>query len=122
MEQKLTILLVEDETTYAQLIELFLLDYGHQIHTVYSITDARHLLQHQFDLLIADVNLPDGDGIDFAQLARAKWPELSVIFITGYSTRIPSEHNQENKTLFLKKPFPLKQLLESITLLTQEAD
>lgn len=121
MEQELIILLVEDETTYAQLLELYLLDFGHTIYKAHTISDAENLLHNQLDLLITDMNLPDGDGNQLMQSARAKWPELAVIFMTGYinHAKIPSRFDQDNKTLFFKKPFPLKQLLEGIHLLTR---
>lgn len=122
MEQALIILLVEDETTYAQLLELFLLDYGHQIHKAHNLADAQKLLENKFDLLITDMNLPDGDGNQLVQLAREKWPDLAVIFMTGYmnNVKISNKIDQENKTLFFKKPFSLKQLLEGISLITQQ--
>lgn len=102
-------------------MELFLLDYGHQIHKAHNLTDAQSLLDNPFDLLITDMNLPDGDGNQLVQLARKKWPELAVIFMTGYMNNVkaPNKYAQENKTLFFKKPFSLKQLLEGINLITQ---
>ena len=36
------------------------------------------------DILMTDINMPKMDGITLAQLARAEFPQLRIIFLTGY--------------------------------------
>lgn len=50
----------------------------------YNCRKARQLLQEDpFDLVIMDVNLPDGNGFDLCQEVKAIKPELPVIFLTA---------------------------------------
>ncbi|WP_020561191.1 response regulator [Thiofilum flexile] len=120
MSQALSILLLEDETTYAQLIELFLLDHNYQVQKAHSLAEARNLLQQHFDVIITDMNLPDGDGVQFINSVRQQWPDIAVIFMTGFLKKTETLNNlfSKNKIIFLQKPFSLNQLLEEIALLT----
>ena len=81
------ILLVEDDPTVRQLSERALRGAGYQVWTA---ADARAVARavddegKHFDLLVTDVVLPDGDGIQVAERARARWPRLGVLFSSGY--------------------------------------
>ena len=68
----------------------------------------------RYDLLITDIVMPDGDGVDFAKKVRTVLTELPVMFMTGYATE---EKRKEALLLgrveFLEKPFPLIDALEA---------
>lgn len=49
----------------------------------YNCQKARQLLKENFDLVIMDVNLPDGSGFELCREAKAAKPELPVIFLTA---------------------------------------
>ena len=52
------------------------------------------------DLLMADISLPDGSGVDLAEKVRAQFPDMPVVFATGHRMAPPLE----NSTV-LGKPF-----------------
>ncbi len=73
------------------------------------------LTQEVFDLLLADIRMPERDGLDLLALAKELDPHLSVVMITGYGTmedalraiRLGAEG-------FLLKPFEPGELVEAV--------
>ncbi|OIO37875.1 MAG: hypothetical protein AUJ72_03650 [Candidatus Omnitrophica bacterium CG1_02_46_14] len=67
----------------------------------------------RYDLLITDIVMPDGDGVDFAKKVRVVLSDLPIMFMTGFATE---ERKKEALTLgrveFLEKPFPFIDALE----------
>jgi CheY-like chemotaxis protein len=66
-------------------------------------------------LLLTDVLLPGGlTGFDLARQARRKWPDLPVLFMSGFAdpTLVPDDFRAN--TRLLMKPFRLEQLSEAI--------
>ncbi len=83
-----TILLVEDDPAVSHVIEEHLVEAG---FNVIAAPDTRVAMgqiaaQRKFDLLLVDLVMPGSDpnGLVFANRARAKVPEVPIIFITGY--------------------------------------
>jgi DNA-binding response OmpR family regulator len=79
----LRILLCEDEQLIRMLLADALLHKGHQ---VFEASSARAALEHDLDgvdVLITDIGLPDGSGIDLARTVRIHRPNLPVIYATG---------------------------------------
>ena len=59
------VLIIEDDTTFAQIIEGFLLKNGFTVTLATSLNQAYKIVEQQeFDLLLFDYRLPDGTGID----------------------------------------------------------
>ncbi|MDC7289621.1 response regulator transcription factor [Blautia schinkii] len=81
----------------------------------YCIEDARDALKNErFDLILLDVNLPDGDGFDFAREVISRF-DTPFIFLTA--------HNLEEEIVkglrlgaddYIVKPFSLKVVMEKI--------
>jgi DNA-binding NtrC family response regulator len=68
------------------------------------------------DLLITDVVMPQGSGLDIARLLRDHRPGLKVLYISGYSddSLLDSELKRPG-VAFLQKPFTPPALLQSVT-------
>lgn len=66
----------------------------------------------RIDLLITDVGLPGGiNGRQMADAARIKWPDLKVLFITGYAENAAIGNGQlEAGMHVLSKPFAIEAL------------
>jgi DNA-binding NtrC family response regulator len=65
------------------------------------------------DLLIADYAMAEMNGIDLAQAARARRPDLPVVIMTGYSD-VSAIDAQIPNALLLKKPYRLADLASTV--------
>ena len=104
------ILIVEDEPLVAFDNEHFLSDRGFKVvATVDSVADAvRAIGVHEIDLVLADVDLADGNGIDVAHAAHGRG--VRVLFVTG---TCPLEA-QALAVGCLAKPYSQRDLLDAL--------
>lgn len=83
-EPRPLILVVEDELELANLIAQHLEEAGMNVQTYPRSAPALRFLQHNFaNLLLLDVNLPDGSGFDLIKLLKAEDINVPVIFLTA---------------------------------------
>jgi DNA-binding response OmpR family regulator len=110
------ILLVDDEVTLGKGLEKILRKEG---YTVDYATTGQGALdyfgQKPYDLLVADLRLPDIDGMEVVKRAKGKNPELPVIIITGYGS-VPSAVGAMKIGVFdyLSKPFTKNEFVDSV--------
>lgn len=104
------ILYVEDNDYIRESFAELLASAERRIVSVADSAGAREALREQtVDLLLTDVNLPDGSGLDVAREALRQNPGLSVIVCSGHDLRDvaralgPTAHP-------LRKPFDLDEL------------
>lgn len=77
------ILLVEDDSDIMRINRTFLENEGYSVHCAESVQQAAFLLEECVpDLVLLDVMLPDGDGMDFCRILRQK-TQAPVIFLTA---------------------------------------
>ena len=80
-----SILLVEDHLDTAKLLTRILSAKGHRVlHAATAAEAVKQLSVSRFDLLISDIGLPDGTGLDVMQAAQAHDPGMPGIAISGY--------------------------------------
>jgi DNA-binding response OmpR family regulator len=79
------ILVVEDEPDIATIFRMLFGSAGHAVAHAPELAAARELLEHgpAPDLVILDVLLPDGDGIDLCRELRTRGPSPPVVVITA---------------------------------------
>lgn len=78
------ILVVEDDLALSTGLCFELDTSGYLTVAAYNYQKAQQFLKHDhFDLVILDVNLPDGNGFDLCREAKTIMPELPVIFLTA---------------------------------------
>ena len=80
-----TILVVDDDQTIRELLQLHLRNAGYAVHTAEDAVEAGHLiLRSPPDLIISDVNMPHMDGFEFIAALKADkaLPYIPVIFLT----------------------------------------
>ena len=78
------ILVVEDDLALSAGLCFALDESGHLTAAAYTCQKARQLLKtDRFDLVILDVNLPDGNGFDICRECKSSAPKLPVIFLTA---------------------------------------
>ncbi|HEY5812488.1 MAG TPA: ATP-binding protein, partial [Terrimicrobiaceae bacterium] len=80
----LAVLLVEDHEDTAQVMQNVLQQLGHEVETCSTVATACQKLQDgKFDVLLSDIGLPDGSGIDLIRAAR-KISDTPAVALTGY--------------------------------------
>lgn len=101
------ILLLEDDITLGNGIKMVLKDA--QVILVHTLEDARKTLKNnEFDLLILDINLPDGSGLDLMKEQKNLSPETPVILLTANDMEIDIVSGLElGADDYITKPFSL---------------
>ncbi len=108
------ILLLEDEPIIAQNICRALGRGGHVVTHAASAREARQqLAAARFDLVLADVNLGDGDGIEVLSSTAAALSDVPIVIMTGQDT-VDNRLRAEGLSVsaFLSKPFAMSRLAE----------
>jgi PAS domain S-box-containing protein len=82
----LSVLAVDDDALVLLNTAAMLEDLGHVVHQASSGAEALPLLaKHQVDLLLTDFAMPQMNGVELAQIARADRPDLPVLLATGFA-------------------------------------
>jgi len=80
------ILIVEDDTTFAQIIEGFLSKNNYVVATAVDLNEAFKLVNKQaYELLLIDYRLPDGTGLDLLKHVRDKGINVPIIIMTSFN-------------------------------------
>lgn len=80
----LTILVADDEANIRMFLRQLLTAAGHTVADVGSAREATDHLQRQaFDLVITDVLMPDGDGIDLITDVKKRQPRARIVAMSG---------------------------------------
>ncbi|HXJ79722.1 MAG TPA: adenylate/guanylate cyclase domain-containing protein [Candidatus Methylomirabilis sp.] len=80
-----TILLVDDEASARLTLGLLLKRRGHQVREADGVVAAAEALTGAtFDLVITDLWMPDGQGLEVLQTARVRCPDANVILLTAH--------------------------------------
>ncbi len=106
------ILVVDDEPSMRELLSLMLRKEGHEVALAESrATAAGALARGPVDLVITDLKLPDGDGMEILRHVKAASPETVVIVMTAYgSTGTAVAALKLGAQDYLVKPFDVDEL------------
>jgi two-component system response regulator PilR (NtrC family) len=117
------ILVVDDEPDLRTLYELTLLREGYQVDVAADLKEALQLLsERRFDVLITDMRLPDGLGIELIQRLRSQQRSERCVVITAYgSAENAVESLKAGAFDYLTKPVDLKQFRAVIASAVQDA-
>jgi two-component system cell cycle sensor histidine kinase/response regulator CckA len=110
-----TILLVEDEDMVRVVAERALTRQGYTVLTAEHGEAALELLAagEKPDLLISDVVMPTMDGPTMVRHARERYPDLPILFMSGYAEEQLRKSIDLDNVAFLPKPFSVQQLAEA---------
>src|SRR5271157_5238613 len=87
MPQGHTILVVDDDETIRGFLRDLLTANGHEVEAAENARSASDMLKsREFELVLTDLMLPDGDGLEVLRMARARPYEPEVLVITAYGT------------------------------------
>lgn len=109
------ILFVEDDIALGYALDFSLIDEGFEVERVGTIQEAKSKLSKgNFDLILLDVNLPDGNGYDFCKYVREK-SKIPIIFLTALDDEVNIVMGlQIGGNDYLTKPFGFRELLARI--------
>jgi DNA-binding NtrC family response regulator len=73
------------------------------------------------DLLLTDVVMPGVSGPELANLMTERWPEVRVLYMSGYTDGMLAAHGVDlEETQLLRKPFATEELLRAVADTLQE--
>lgn len=107
-----TILLVEDSETIIMGLEYSLKQEGYNVKVARTIQEAKK--QEEYDLILLDITLPDGNGFEFFKDIKNN-QDIPVIFLTALDEEMNVVRGLElGAEDYVVKPFRLKELLSRI--------
>lgn len=110
------ILIMEDEEVVARGLEMVLTEEGYNVDLAFTGEQALETFANDdYDLLVADLKLPDADGMDVVKTVKDEKPETEVVIITGYSS-VNSAVDAMKMGVFdyLTKPFIEDEIKEAV--------
>ncbi len=120
----MNILIVEDEPMVAQSIGLALEDEGHFYDIVDKIEDGVNAVKaQQYDAVILDINLPDGDGFQFTKTVRLHQIRTSILVVSGrtlVTDKVVALHSGADG--YLTKPFDRQELMANLMAIIRRAN
>jgi len=112
-----TILLVEDEPMVRTVAERALARHGYKVLTATNGEEALERLETSAGdvaLLISDVVMPIMDGPTMVREARKTYPDLPILFMSGYAEEQLRKSIDIENVAFLPKPFSVLELAEAV--------
>lgn len=106
------VLVIEDEALIRLTTVDLLSDMGLDVSEAATASEARSLMTRtRFDILVTDVTLPDGSGLDLAQEARQQHPEMRIIVASGQAA---APLDSSEYYVWLTKPYEEKELAKAV--------
>jgi len=116
---RVSILLVEDHKDTATALKRLLQHFGYEVRSADSIESALNIAaQTDFDVVVSDLGLPDGSGLDLIRELRAKKP-IKGIALTGFGMEEDVTRSMEaGFSEHLTKPVNFQTLCSAIERIT----
>ena len=113
MPARESILIVDDERSITDALELILGDQGYEVKTAQSVAAAKELIAARaFALIFTDLRLPDASGIELLTHVKGASPESEVVLMTGHgSLDVTIEAIKKGAYYYLEKPFTPEQVV-----------
>jgi CheY-like chemotaxis protein len=116
------ILLVEDNADSAEALSLALRLQGYDVRLAGSVAEAREAAREPFDVLVSDLALPDGSGLDLVGELRGRGGSVPAIALSGYgSNRDKNRSTAAGFSAHLTKPVSIERLSDAIRRLLPSA-
>jgi two-component system, NtrC family, nitrogen regulation response regulator GlnG len=110
------ILVVDDDDAIRLVVSEALRRDGHDVKTAASVAEQQAaLISYDPDVLITDVILPDGNGLDVVPAILARKPDLPIIVLSAQNTLTTAVRATEQGAFeYLPKPFDLDELCRAV--------
>jgi CheY-like chemotaxis protein len=119
-----TLLVVDDETDLRDIVASELEYMGAKVFQAENISNAQKILaQNHIDLIVSDIRMPGGTGIDLLDVVKAKSTDVPpVILITGFADITTEDAFNKGAEALLNKPFKLDDLIKMVVRYTSPFD
>jgi len=106
------LLIVDDEASLRDFLSIVFEEDGWRVETASSVAEGRAALQKdEPDLVLCDLMLPDGSGLDMLREIKAQNPSIAVIMITAHtSTKSAVDALKAGAFDYIAKPFDIDEL------------
>ena len=117
MNNKLQVLVIDDDAVVGRSFDRVLSDKGYEVSTVLSGEEAMDSIEEsKYDVVFTDIKMPGMDGLEVTERIKERCPWTPVVVITGYGT----EENEAKAAVlgasgFVRKPLT-PEIIESVTL------
>ena len=110
------VLVVDDDSAICVVVSEALRRAGHSVRIAGTIADRAALLESfRPEILVTDVKLPDGDGLDDVNRIIDRWPDMRVIILSAQNTLNTAVRATEKGAFeYLPKPFDLNELTRAV--------
>ena len=104
-------LIVEDSATLCEIYARYLDGSGLDVSSVQTLSAAQQQLSHSApQLILLDIELPDGNGLDLLEDVKRLSPQPAVVVMTGHGAEYAEQAMRRGATDFLSKPFDAARL------------
>jgi DNA-binding NtrC family response regulator len=121
-----TILLVEDDEIVRTLFHEELKDRGYKLLVASGGEEAIRLCQKnpgEIDLVLTDVVMPDLSGPELVQQLQPFFPNMRVLYMTGYTDAVIANHGlSEDSIELMQKPFTIGALVSKVHQILEDTD
>lgn len=110
------ILLIEDDKDIAELVALHLSNLGYTVEHVNNFTEGmKRSLENQYLLILLDLMLPDGDGLDICHKLRREKVQTPIVMLTAKTEEIDKVLGLESGADdYISKPFSIREFIARI--------
>ena len=118
-----TILLLDDDAGLNRGISLKLTKEGYDVHSAFTVKEAKELFSKcSPDLIISDITLPDGSGLDFCADIRRR-SNVFLLFLTAMDSEVDMVNGYDmGADDYITKPFSLMVLVSKVHAFMRRAD
>jgi DNA-binding NtrC family response regulator len=111
-DEVLSVMVVDDEPGIRTALRANFLRHGWRVETASCVREAvRNVEGRDFDLVVTDMRMPDGSGMEVMRAARKASPETAVILLTAYGSVPDAVTAMRDGALdYLTKPIPFDRL------------
>jgi two-component system, OmpR family, response regulator len=123
MNEKINILLVDDERDFLETTEKRLARRGYEVRSAINCAEAIRIIADGWpEVVVLDVMLPDRDGIQCLKEIKQRWPAVVVILLTGHASMQAGRQCLEyGANDYCLKPIELDELIEKIKIARKNA-
>jgi len=112
MSPRVKLLIVDDESSMLDFLSILFQGVGYEVTTARSVAEAhKQLERNAFDLVLCDILMPDGNGLDLLREIKANGGGPPVVMMTAYtSTKSAIEAMKLGAADYISKPFDVEEL------------